>query len=76
MTQLQPMRDVIVVVPGILGSVLVKDGREVWGAPGKSAISNLVSLGGALKGLKLSPELAMRIRMMASAHPECCLVLE
>jgi len=55
MTQLQPMRDVIVVVPGILGSVLVKDGREVWGAPGKSAISNLVSLGGALKGLKLEP---------------------
>ena len=41
MTQPQPMRDVIVVVPGILGSVLVKDGREVWGGSAKSAVGNL-----------------------------------
>jgi len=55
MAQPLHMRDVIVVVPGILGSVLVKDGREVWGAPGKSVISHLVSFGGALKELKLDP---------------------
>src|SRR5258708_11915772 len=54
MAQPQHMRDVMV-VPGILGSVLVKDGREVWGAPGKSVISHLVSFGGALKELKLDP---------------------
>jgi hypothetical protein len=27
----QPMPDVMVVIPGILGSVLELDGREVWG---------------------------------------------
>jgi hypothetical protein len=54
-TQPQPMRDVIVVVPGILGSVLVKDGREVWGASADSAVGNLVTFGRALKELKLAP---------------------
>jgi pimeloyl-ACP methyl ester carboxylesterase len=53
MTQPQPMRDVITVVPGILGSVLVKDGREVWGASGRSVVSNLLTLGQALQDLKL-----------------------
>src|SRR5262249_18469333 len=55
MAQPQAMRDVIVVVPGILGSVLVRDGREVWGATGKSVIDNLVTFGRALKDLKLEP---------------------
>jgi hypothetical protein len=55
MTQPQPMRDVIVIVPGILGSVLVKNGREVWGASGKSVIDNLLTFGRALKQLKLDP---------------------
>jgi hypothetical protein len=54
-TQPQPMRDVIVVVPGILGSVLIKDGREVWGASAGSAVGNLVTLGRSLKELKLAP---------------------
>ena len=36
MPQQQPMSDVIVLIPGILGSVLVKDGKEVWGASGSS----------------------------------------
>jgi hypothetical protein len=53
--QPQQMRDVVVVIPGILGSVLVKDGREIWGTPGKSVISSLMSFGGALKELKLDP---------------------
>jgi len=55
MVQPQPMRDLVVVVPGILGSVLVKDGREVWGASGKSMIDNLLTFGRALKELKLGP---------------------
>ncbi|MGY8704597.1 hypothetical protein RAD16_02480 [Bradyrhizobium sp. 18BD] len=55
MAQPQPMRDVVVIVPGILGSTLVKDGREIWGAPGKSVIANLVNFGSALKELKLDP---------------------
>jgi hypothetical protein len=38
MNQPQHMGDVIVLVPGILGSVLVKNGREVWGASGQSVV--------------------------------------
>jgi hypothetical protein len=53
MPQQQPMRDLLVLIPGILGSVLVKDGREVWGASAQSVIGNLVTFGRALKGLKL-----------------------
>jgi hypothetical protein len=55
MIQPQPMGDVIVLVPGILGSVLVKNGREVWGASGQSVIGNLVTFGRAIRGLKLDP---------------------
>jgi pimeloyl-ACP methyl ester carboxylesterase len=51
----QPMPDVIVFVPGILGSVLVKDGKEVWGASGQSVAANLVTFGRELKALKLAP---------------------
>jgi len=53
MPQQQPMSDVIVLIPGILGSVLVKDGREVWGASGSSVVGNLITFGRALKGLEL-----------------------
>ena len=49
------MSDVIVLIPGILGSVLVKDGQEVWGASAQSVIGNLVTFGRALKDLKLEP---------------------
>ena len=55
MPQEQPMGDVIVVIPGILGSVLVKDGQEVWGASAQSVIGNLVTFGRALKDLTLDP---------------------
>jgi hypothetical protein len=49
-----PMPDVVVLVPGILGSVLVKDGRDVW-APSVSALADALStLGGHLDTLVLS----------------------
>jgi hypothetical protein len=51
----QFMPDVIVPTPGILGSVLVKDGEEVWGASGRSVVGNLVTFGRSLKRLKLEP---------------------
>jgi hypothetical protein len=47
------MSDVIVLIPGILGSVLVKDGREVWGVSGSSIASNLMTFRGALRSLEL-----------------------
>jgi hypothetical protein len=55
MRQPQPMRDVIVLVPGILGSVLVKNEQEIWGASGQSIASNLRTFGRALTDLKLEP---------------------
>jgi hypothetical protein len=51
--QQQSMSDVIVLIPGILGSVLVKNGREVWGASAQSVVSNLVTFGRELQNLKL-----------------------
>ena len=33
----QPMGDVVVLLPGILGSVLARDGKDVW-APSPGAI--------------------------------------
>jgi pimeloyl-ACP methyl ester carboxylesterase len=53
MPQQQPMSDVIVLIPGILGSVLVKDGKEVWGASGSSIARNLITFGRALRALEL-----------------------
>lgn len=53
MAERQPMPDVIVLVPGVLGSVLVKDGREVWGASGSSIARNLITFGSALNKLEL-----------------------
>ena len=51
----EPMNDFIVLIPGILGSVLVKNDREVWGASAQSVINNLRTFGGALKDLQLEP---------------------
>jgi hypothetical protein len=53
MPEQQPMSDVIVLMPGILGSVLVKDGKEVWGASGSSIAGNLMTFGKALRALEL-----------------------
>jgi hypothetical protein len=39
------MRDLIVVIPGILGSVLEREGKEVWGLSREAMIGNLLSLG-------------------------------
>jgi len=51
----QPMRDLIVVIPGIMGSVLAIDGRTVWG-PG-AILPNLRSLGREIDRLKLPTDI-------------------
>ena len=38
----EKMPDVIVLVPGILGSVLQKNGRDAWAASGEAALSGLL----------------------------------
>lgn len=51
----RPMPDVIVVVPGITGSVLQKDGRDVWAVSGGAVVQGLRSLGGSIQDLALPP---------------------
>lgn len=49
----QPMTDLLVIIPGITGSVLSHNGKEVWGLSGEAVVGNLLSLGRNLKRLKL-----------------------
>ena len=48
-----PVSDVIVLLPGITGSVLQKDGKDVWALSGGAVVKGLTSVGGSLKGLAL-----------------------
>ena len=50
------MRDVVVCIPGITGSVLRKDGRDVWNISGGAVLSALRSLGGSVGHLKLEDD--------------------
>jgi len=47
------MADVVVLLPGITGSVLRKDGRDVWGMTPGGAGRALLSLGGSIGELRL-----------------------
>jgi pimeloyl-ACP methyl ester carboxylesterase len=48
-----PVGDVIVLLPGITGSVLQKDGEDVWAVSGGAAVNALRSRGGSIKDLRL-----------------------
>jgi pimeloyl-ACP methyl ester carboxylesterase len=50
------MRDVIVLLPGITGSVLQKDDKDVWAFSGGAIIRALLSLGGSVKDLALTDD--------------------
>lgn len=45
--------DVVVLLPGITGSVLAKDGKDVWAVSPGAAFQALLSLGHSLKDLQL-----------------------
>ena len=49
MANRSPMPDVVVVLPGIMGSVLTKDGKTVWGFSGKLAGTTLLTRGATLR---------------------------
>jgi pimeloyl-ACP methyl ester carboxylesterase len=49
----QPMGDVVVLLPGILGSVLERDGHEVWAMSPGAAWRAIRSLGHSVKDLEL-----------------------
>jgi hypothetical protein len=50
------MRDVVICLPGITGSVLRKDGRDVWNISGGAVIGALTTLGQNIQGLKLEED--------------------
>ena len=50
------MKDVIVLLPGITGSVLQKDGKDVWAVSGGAAMNALRGLGESLDDLKLTDD--------------------
>ncbi|MFJ7207132.1 esterase/lipase family protein [Streptomyces sp. NPDC098789] len=53
----EPIEDLVVVVPGILGSRLAVDGREVWGASAGALWQGIRTFTGSVKGLRLPKDL-------------------
>src|SRR4051794_5015691 len=51
-----PVRDVVVLLPGIMGSVLERDGKEVWSFSPGAIFRGLVTLGGSVKDLALQKD--------------------
>ena len=49
----RPMKDVVVLLPGITGSVLQKDGKDVWAISKGAAFRAILSLGGSIRDLEL-----------------------
>jgi pimeloyl-ACP methyl ester carboxylesterase len=52
---LRPMNDLIVVLPGIMGSVLQKDGRDLW-SPSLSAVSRILQRETLVRDLTLADD--------------------
>ncbi|MEP7054111.1 MAG: lecithin--cholesterol acyltransferase [Actinomycetota bacterium] len=50
------LRDVVVLLPGITGSVLQKDGHDVWATTGAAAWRAIGSLGGSIRDLALGDD--------------------
>ena len=48
-----PMKDVVVLIPGIAGSVLQRDGHDVWAFSAGAALRGVLSLGKTVKRLEL-----------------------
>jgi pimeloyl-ACP methyl ester carboxylesterase len=67
----KPLRDLVVLLPGITGSVLQKDGKDVWAISGQAAWRWLTSLGDSLRELRLDGDDSGGIvatRVMPDAH--------
>jgi hypothetical protein len=48
-----PLKDMVVILPGITGSVLERDNKEIWGGSPGAIIRALLSRGGSWKDLEL-----------------------
>ncbi|WP_405982570.1 lipase/acyltransferase domain-containing protein [Streptomyces sp. NBC_00158] len=49
----EPMPDVVVLLPGITGSVLARNGKDVWAPSASAVVGALMSLGRSLQELEL-----------------------
>lgn len=56
MTQRIPMRHMIVLLPGIMGSVLQKDGRDIWSLSGQALAPFLLTQGDNLRKLVVAQD--------------------
>lgn len=56
MTQRIPMRHMIVLLPGIMGSVLQKNGKDLWSLSGQALVPFLLSSGDNLRELVVAQE--------------------
>lgn len=56
MTNKAPMKDVIVILPGILGSVLQKDGKDLWAVSGQAAWQVITNTEQTIRNLKLGQD--------------------
>ena len=56
MSQKIPMKDMVIILPGILGSVLQKDGKDLWAVSGQAIWQVLTSLNQTIHNLKLGQD--------------------
>ena len=56
MTNKAPMKDLVVILPGILGSVLQKDGKDLWAVSGQAAWQVLTNSEQTFRNLKISQD--------------------
>jgi pimeloyl-ACP methyl ester carboxylesterase len=81
------MNDLVILLPGISGSVLQRGGKDVWNVSGQAVLSALFSLGGSIRSLALdasqddieadrAPDGVEATAMIADAHlvPGLCKV--
>lgn len=67
----KPLNDMVVLLPGITGRVLQKDGKDVWAISGQAAWGWLRSLGDSLQDMLLEggdPGGMVATRVMPDAH--------
>jgi len=51
-----PLTDLIILIPGVMGSVLRRGGKDVWATSGSAIFGALSSLGGTVASLELESE--------------------
>lgn len=56
MTNKAPMKDLVVILPGILGSVLQKDGKDFWAVSEQSIWQVLTKSGATIRNLTLAQD--------------------